>query len=367
MNRSLEGVRGAAALLVVLFHMHFSLHELAATRNGYLCVDLFFVLSGFVIARAYSQRLTNARDARTFIVRRLGRLWPTHIAATTFFYVFANGMLGALTMVHVPGMAFYLPSVRELLGIATLTQGLHLFPKDIGVAVSWSAGDEFYVYVLFAAVCLALRGRARVAAFLTLAASGYVVAIWASYVSGSCIHGGCMNMTFDYGWSRCIAGFFLGALFAECRAPLACPIPRQTIAFAAVTVVFVFAHRTPVIAFAAPIVFAVLVASLASDSGPVAHLFQARPMQYLGGLSYSLYLAHSVFLPILTASAYGASSAGAHLAEGALFLAASFALAHLLHRYVEMPWRERFAAWADAHRAASATLGNRGVPQCKSG
>lgn len=356
MNKSLEGVRGAAALLVVLFHMHFSLHALAATRNGYLCVDLFFVLSGFVIARAYSRRLTNASEWRTFIVRRFGRLWPTHIAATAFFYLLANGVLGALMIAHVSGIAFYLPTVRELLGIVTFTQGFHLYPKDIGVAVSWSAGDELYVYVLFAAVCLSFRGRARVAAFATLASLGYAIALWASVASGSCIHDGCMNMTFDYGWARCIAGFFLGALVAECRTALAGLVRHQMIALAGVAVVLAFADRSPVIAFAAPIVFAVLVACLAHDSGPVARLFQARPMQSLGGLSYSLYLSHAVFLPMLTVSSHAAGSTSAHWTEGVLFLAASFTLAQLLHRYIEAPWRERVAIWANAHRAATPTL-----------
>ncbi|KVT72418.1 hypothetical protein WK56_13045 [Burkholderia ubonensis] len=66
-NRSLEGLRGAAAVFVVLFHMHFSLPGLEVTRNGYLAVDLFFVLSGFVIANAYSAHIDNPNQLTSFI------------------------------------------------------------------------------------------------------------------------------------------------------------------------------------------------------------------------------------------------------------------------------------------------------------
>ncbi|KVG56479.1 hypothetical protein WJ33_37290 [Burkholderia ubonensis] len=66
-NLSLEGLRGAAAVFVVLFHTHFSLPGLEVTRNGYLAVDLFFVLSGFVIANAYSAHIDNPNQLTSFI------------------------------------------------------------------------------------------------------------------------------------------------------------------------------------------------------------------------------------------------------------------------------------------------------------
>ncbi|MFA8326761.1 acyltransferase family protein [Burkholderia ubonensis] len=154
-NLSLEGLRGAAAVFVVLFHMHFSLPGLDVTRNGYLAVDLFFVLSGFVIANAYSARIDNPNQLTSFIVRRFGRLWPTHMTASVLCYLVPNAIYAALTSMHADIPQPTLPTVGEVLGIVFMTQGLHLFDHDIGTAVSWSSSDEFYVYLMFGVVCLA--------------------------------------------------------------------------------------------------------------------------------------------------------------------------------------------------------------------
>ena len=73
----LESIRGLAALLVVLFHMpawNMSLHEMRFIQDSYYMVDLFFVLSGFVMNLNYGDRLHNGRDLARFQFLRLGRL-----------------------------------------------------------------------------------------------------------------------------------------------------------------------------------------------------------------------------------------------------------------------------------------------------
>src|ERR1700730_13983011 len=78
----LESIRGIAALLVVLFHMpswNARLHDIGFIRNGYYMVDLFFVLSGFVMNLNYCDRLHGVRDLARFQFLRLGRLYPVHL------------------------------------------------------------------------------------------------------------------------------------------------------------------------------------------------------------------------------------------------------------------------------------------------
>ncbi len=80
--RALDGWRGHAALLVVLHHIeiHGWLYWAAAgAHNGWLCVDFFFVLSGFVIAHSYGDKLADGARIKDFVIRRLGRLWPLHL------------------------------------------------------------------------------------------------------------------------------------------------------------------------------------------------------------------------------------------------------------------------------------------------
>ncbi|RZJ36784.1 MAG: acyltransferase, partial [Brevundimonas sp.] len=84
---ALDSLRGVCAILVVLFHMPVAAHwrDWGLIQHSYLFVDYFFVLSGFVIAHAYSQRLKTPTDAGRFMVRRLGRVWPLHVLMLAAF------------------------------------------------------------------------------------------------------------------------------------------------------------------------------------------------------------------------------------------------------------------------------------------
>src|ERR1044071_342255 len=78
----LDSIRGIAALLVVLYHMPVWnpwLHGVPAIHNSYYMVDLFFVLSGFVMNLNYGDRLKNGGDLARFQMVRLGRLFPVHL------------------------------------------------------------------------------------------------------------------------------------------------------------------------------------------------------------------------------------------------------------------------------------------------
>src|SRR5438552_1473180 len=75
----LESIRGIAALLVVLFHMptwNVHLRDIRFVQNGYSMLDLFFVLSGFVMNLNYCNRLHSVGDLAQFQFLRLGRLYP---------------------------------------------------------------------------------------------------------------------------------------------------------------------------------------------------------------------------------------------------------------------------------------------------
>ncbi|NNM59255.1 MAG: acyltransferase [Legionellales bacterium] len=87
---SLTGLRGIAATMVMFYHFNAS-HLLAGGAfanllgHGYLMVDLFLVLSGFIIAMTYGSRFDKAvtwREYRIFLVRRIARIYPLYILTT---------------------------------------------------------------------------------------------------------------------------------------------------------------------------------------------------------------------------------------------------------------------------------------------
>src|SRR5262249_55412493 len=88
--RVLDSWRGICALLVALFHFMFPSHvaQSPLIHNGWLLVDFFFVLSGFVIAHAYADKLTGWAATVPFMIRRFGRVYPLHFATLMFFVAF---------------------------------------------------------------------------------------------------------------------------------------------------------------------------------------------------------------------------------------------------------------------------------------
>src|SRR3979409_173570 len=83
---ALDSWRGIAACLVALFHFEAYSHLVYShlngapfLRNSWLFVDFFFVLSGFVIAANYQQRLREGFGVGRFLLLRLGRLYPLHL------------------------------------------------------------------------------------------------------------------------------------------------------------------------------------------------------------------------------------------------------------------------------------------------
>src|SRR5467141_5130938 len=88
----LDSWRGIAACLVALFHLeayshlvHSHLHGVPFLSNSWLFVDFFFVLSGFVIAANYQQRLLDGFGVGRFLFLRLGRLYPLHFTMLALF------------------------------------------------------------------------------------------------------------------------------------------------------------------------------------------------------------------------------------------------------------------------------------------
>ncbi|WP_283806654.1 acyltransferase family protein [Bradyrhizobium guangdongense] len=94
---ALDGLRGVAAIMVALRHAPF-LWEGAPgptgwMRNGYLAVDLFFVLSGFVLEHAYRKRFLQGMPVRSFMLARVQRLYPLYALAFILSLPFLLGQL----------------------------------------------------------------------------------------------------------------------------------------------------------------------------------------------------------------------------------------------------------------------------------
>jgi peptidoglycan/LPS O-acetylase OafA/YrhL len=359
MTRSFEGGRGAAALLVALFHMSLGDSRIVLRLPGaYIFVDLFFVLSGFLICSTYGKKLGSARALPSFLLRRFGRLFPLLMVATVAYVAMLNaGVLAhrVLDGPSAPLRPFVVPTLRETLAMLSMMHSMGVFDHVILNYASWSISTEFYAYIFFALLCLMFRGRTRLIAFALTVVVGYLLTAWATVHVHQCLKwGNCLDLTFDYGFVRCVTGFFLGALLSYLRvAGHPWRGAMQAASVAALALMFVFMQRHPVLALAAPLLFACFLLSISSDTGPVAALLNTGPMQFLGQQSYSIYLMH----PVLLLGFNGVRPYATSWLGQLLFLLAYAAMVLLVSRWtfrlVEDPARKMFNRIAATWRFAA--------------
>ena len=90
---ALDSWRGICACLVAVFHFHAYgfLYTSPFLRNFYLFVDFFFVLSGFVIAWNYADKLTSVQALKGFMILRAGRLYPLHLVTLAALLLVQSG------------------------------------------------------------------------------------------------------------------------------------------------------------------------------------------------------------------------------------------------------------------------------------
>ncbi len=302
---ALDGWRGVCALLVCLLHFNtavaWRLHSNAFILGSFLFVDFFFVLSGFVITHSYASKIGNGRELGRFMLRRFGRVWPLHI------FVLAAWVTLALAALAVQPFVGHLSVQRPFTGndspMALLTNALLIHALGLHRHLtwngpSWSISAEFWTYLVFGLFCLLPAGRRVGAAILLAAVAAGVVALLSPRY---------MAATYDYGFFRCVYGFFLGHLIYRLRTQgLASEAAWHRyasileLAVIALVVLFVSLAGDGPFSLAAPLVFGAVVFLFSFESGACSRILRRPPFRQFGAWSYSIYMVHALVLQILS-------------------------------------------------------------------
>jgi peptidoglycan/LPS O-acetylase OafA/YrhL len=290
--RALDSWRGIAALMVALSHLHVHGHlfELSIVRNAWLFVDFFFVLSGFVIAHAYADRLSTGEQLVVFTIRRFGRLWPLHVATAVAAIALIDGFklaLGLLFRFETPAFAGTTWTWTQAVANLLMLHGFGLSGADPINNPSWSIGVEFYVYLVFAGVCLVARTR-LLGVSLAIAALALMVLVVKADAT--------LAVPLRYVIVRGLYGFFIGVVVLLLwRRRSASPLPHMPaweVASAVLAVVYVSVAGASWLTLAAPLVFALVIFIFAYEAGPLSRVLKTAPMLWIGICSYSIYMVH---------------------------------------------------------------------------
>lgn len=346
----LDGLRGVAAITVVCFHLFeaFATSHLDQRINhGYLAVDFFFILSGFVIGYAYDDRW-NRMSVKEFFTRRLIRLHPM---------VVMGALIGA-AMFYTQGCSVWdvsLISVGALL-LATLMNAL-MIPATPGCEIrgvgemyplngpSWSLFFEYIGNILYAFVLRKLPTRA-LAVLVVVAGCGLAIFsirgplgdICVGFaLTGENIVGGSLRLLFAFP-----AGLLLSRIFKPRNVRGAFWIGSAAIvALSAVPRLGGSEHlwmNGLYDTLCAVAIFPAIV--LLAASGKTTDAFTTRVCKFLGDISYPLYMVHYPFIYLYYAWVKNNDLTFAESLPGAAALVVgSVALAYLCLKLYDEPVR----------------------------
>jgi peptidoglycan/LPS O-acetylase OafA/YrhL len=342
--RSLTALRGIAALMVLGYHSANLLfggfeHVPPPMSHGNLAVDLFFLLSGFILMHVHQREFADGvrwANVKSFLRARFARTYPVHLAVLLVLVPLYSARPNA-------GLGF----VHSLL----LTQGVWLDAPTWNVP-AWSISAEWHAYLLFPFLVMPWQGRSlRVvgAVLLLCVATVGVLAMTADGNVGTIYYGPAVLLRV---LPEFIAGMGIYRVYQNglLRSRLS---GDAALAIAATAVIALALFNGTDIAVIAAL--AVVLLACAHNQGIASRVLTHRVPMYLGRISYSLYMVQTVAaeaaLRIVHPSPAEYFGGSATLA-GAMFLS-SFAIAVPLSRYIEYPVRDllrgRVSTYAGRH------------------
>lgn len=358
---SLDGIRALAVTLVFLSH-----HELERVIPGGLGVTVFFVLSGYLISTLMRSEfaVTRTVDFRGFYLRRLLRLMPPLVCVVALAGTLATfGLIdGGFSTGGLLAVLFY---YGNYFAIANDFSGL---PDGLGVV--WSLAVEEHYYLLYPplAVVLLRSGRRGLSIGVLLALCALVLG-WRCWLVWQGVSADHVTMATD---TR-VDAILVGCLMALWRNPWIDPVPaadgrRDAVVLVVCVAVLLwsFLYRdeffrltvryTLQSAAIAPLIYL----AVARAQHWAFRWLSAKPLVYIGTISYTVYLSHHVILLLVARHWPGLG----WLATALLAIALTLAVAEPIRRWVELPCarlRQRLHGRSAATRPDS-PRSLRGVP-----
>lgn len=288
---ALDSLRGVAALGVAAYHLHGGgvLFDNALIDHAWVLVDFFFVLSGFVIAANYGERLAGRFSLSCFMLLRLGRLYPLHLFVLALYVLLELGQM----ILALPGMTMREPfagqhSPGALLLTVLLLQGFTLDNAMGWNAQSWSISVELWLYLAMALAWRSLGGKAW------LAAGAAALAGLATFALG--YQGLTVPLTF--GLLRGVIGFGLGVVAWRIwqSGTFRLPAWSEAALLAATGAAIVWLPPLDWRLVLLDPLFALVVLVFAAERGTVSQWLRSAPLVWCGTLSYSIYLIHPMVM-----------------------------------------------------------------------
>jgi peptidoglycan/LPS O-acetylase OafA/YrhL len=293
---ALESLRGMAAILVAIHHFEISSHlNTDFIKNAWLMVDFFFVLSGFVIALNYQDRIKTFENLKVFQFKRFLRLYPLHLIMLFIFLgiEYMKYLVQTELNLVANNPAFEKSDLSAFIANIFLVHNWTIGELSFNTP-SWSISAEFYTYLIFASLLLLPRLFSYQFIFLSIAlvVSSAVVIYFHQFSVGNLI-----------GPSRCIFSFFLGVLayniHGSCgkHVNFKSSLPATLGMILSIFLVTILGGDiTDTRILFIPVLFAITILLIiwTSKKSLLQIFLSTNMMVYLGTISYGIYMIHAM-------------------------------------------------------------------------
>jgi len=289
--KALTALRGIAAWWVVLYHFREVAPGMQGSilgniaDHGYLAVDLFFIMSGFVIALNYGKTFyaVNLAQYRIFIWARIARIYPLHLFIM-MLYLSNPILIQIFSTKKILGQRY---DIGYYILSLFLIQNWGLTENIAWNVPAWSISTEFFAYLAFPLLWVAasklvqhrLLEIGTVLVLIALAAVGY---FFLGELGGHIASFGLVRCVFEFSLGLLLFLLVRGARFPSSDQALVILIP--------LTMIGVLLNLPDYLV--APAAFMLLIAALLDDKGMGAQVLNRTPLVWLGEISFSTYLIH---------------------------------------------------------------------------
>ncbi|WP_426960008.1 acyltransferase family protein [Muricoccus radiodurans] len=284
---ALTGLRGLGAIWVFLYHLVDD-PSFPGVKLGFLGVDLFFVLSGFVLIHVYRWQLEGGgwEAYRNFLQARLARIYPLHLASLLLVLCVVLVVPGFADRYHTSGRWSYENFAAQLLLIQNWG---YFFPTSWNTP-AWSLSAEWAGYLVFPVFLLGVRWVRSPTVAICLA-SACVLGVPAILNVWGAPH----SATGSPGMARMLCGMAAGVLaYVFFVGKRILPVLPCSAVIAGLLVL----ANLPGMVWAGNLLILPLLLLAAQMDNPVARTLSSRPMMFLGEISFSIYLLHWIVLQL---------------------------------------------------------------------
>ena len=295
--KALTGVRGYAALWVVFYHLKGNPYFLSIctpgelVRHGFLGVDVFFVLSGFVLSHVYESKFWERVEPNAYLRYlglRLARLYPLHVVTlvAAFAYFIMSHTIGNGT---ADSSAF---SPYDAIMNLTLLHAWGTTQQLTWNGPSWSISAEWFAYLFLLVPCVRLLRKAPLKALYAL-----ISTLWCLLILVYVPRMPQQNLDImPFGIVRIVPEFIAGYVAFRTVKAIRCKQPLgDLMCFVGLIGIAFITYQDTFRVFLLPMILLFIV-GLSTEERIVSAFFSNRLSVFLGEISYSIYMCHAIVL-----------------------------------------------------------------------